>query len=101
MAEIKVEVVFALADKQQLTAVTLPDGATVSDAIAASLVAQIFPEQDLDVLDVGVWGRSVTREHVLADGDRVEIYRALALDPREARRQLALTGRTMSGTVKN
>jgi len=97
VAEIQVEVVFATADQQRLISITLPDGATVGDAIAESSIARHFPEHNLDALEVGVWGRLVTRDHVLSDGDRVEIYRALELDPREARRRLALAGKTMGG----
>ena len=96
-ADIQVEVVFATADRQQLTSVSLPYDATVDTAIAKSLIARHFPEHNLDALEVGVWGRLVTRDHVLSDGDRVEIYRALELDPREARRRLALAGKTMGG----
>lgn len=96
-ADIHVEVVFATADQQQLIAVSLPRDATVDTAIANSSIAGYFPEHNLDMLQVGVWGRLVTRDHVLSDGDRVEIYRALELDPREARRQLALSGQTMGG----
>ena len=96
-ADIQVEVVFATATQQQLCSVTLPCGATAADAIAESSIARHFPEHNLDVLQVGVWGRLVTRDQALSDGDRVEIYRALELDPREARRQLALAGQTMGG----
>jgi hypothetical protein len=94
-ADIQVEVVFATANRQQLIAVSLPCDATVDTAIAKSSIARYFPEHNLDALQVGVWGRLVARDHVLSDGDRVEIYRALELDPREARRQLALSGQTM------
>ena len=99
--DIHVEVVFALAEKQKLTAMTLSRGATVADAIAESSIFKDFPGENLEQLTVGVWGRVVTREHVLSDGDRVEIYRALQLDPRHARRQLALLGRTMADRKKN
>ncbi|MGB5333585.1 MAG: RnfH family protein [Woeseiaceae bacterium] len=101
MADIQVEVVFAGADSQCLIAVTMVRGATVADAIAKSGMVQKFPEEDLDKLQAGVWGQPVQRNHVLSDGDRVEIYRELALDPREARRQLALLGRTMGQTHKD
>ncbi len=100
MAELKVEVVFALSEKQCLVALSLPSGATVADAIAASSLAQSFPGENLDPLEVGIWGRVVTRDTVLSDGDRVEIYRTLEQDPREARRQLALVGRTMGNRSK-
>ncbi|MBT8102089.1 MAG: RnfH family protein [Gammaproteobacteria bacterium] len=101
MADIQVEVVFARADRQQLTQVTLAEGATVAEAIVESCIARQFPDDDLDVLQVGVWGRPVARTHVLSDGDRVELYRELELDPREARRQLALSGKTMGSAAKD
>ena len=99
-ASIRVEVVFALPDKQRLVAVTLPTGATVADAISQSSMSRQFPDERLDDLEVGVWGRHVTRDHILSDGDRVEVLRPLELDPREARRQLALLGQTMGNTPK-
>lgn len=100
MGDIQVEVVFALPHKQRLVAVTLPIGATVADAISESSISRHFPDDSLGDLEVGVWGRHVTREHVLSDGDRVDILRPLKLDPREARRQLALLGQTMGNTPK-
>ncbi len=100
MAEITVEVVFGIAEKQQLATITLPSGATVADAIVQGSIAHEFPEHDLHALSVGVWGHEVTRECVLSDGDRVEIYRPLKMDPREARRHLALAGQTMGGRTK-
>ena len=93
---INVEVVFALADVQVLVNVTLQDGATVADAITSSGLEERFEEQNLDALQAGIWGRPVDREQRLDDGDRVELYRALQRDPREARRQLARSGMTMS-----
>lgn len=101
MEEISIEVVFAAAEKQQLVTVTLPNGATVAEAIAQSSIASSFPQHDLRSLSVGVWGHEVTREHVLSDGDRIEIYRPLNMDPREARRQFALAGQTMTGRPKD
>ena len=101
MADIRVEIVFASAAKQRLIAVTLGRGATVADAISESSIAKQFPTENLDELQVGVWGHLVERNYVLSDGDRVEIYRALEMDPRQARRQLALLGRTMGQTSKD
>ena len=91
-----VEVVFALPDTQSLLQVSLPQGATVADAIETSDIAALFPDVNIDRLPTGVWGHPVDRGQELNDGDRVEIYRELKIDPREARRRLALTGRTMS-----
>jgi uncharacterized protein len=96
--DIEVEVVFASPEKQLLHKVSVPTGATVNDVIAASGVQQAFPEQNWIEPRCGIWGKEVSRATVVAAGDRVEIYRPLKLDPREARRQLALSGRTMGST---
>jgi putative ubiquitin-RnfH superfamily antitoxin RatB of RatAB toxin-antitoxin module len=82
----QVEVVFALAEKQVLRAVELPEGATVAEVIEASNIAQQFPGIDLGKLPSGVWGKRVERSYVVRDGDRVELYRSLENEPREARR---------------
>jgi len=80
----RVEVVFALADKQELLVVELPDGSTVAAAIEMSRLARQFP--DIDTLQAGVWGKPTARGHVVREGDRIELYRPLEMDPRDARR---------------
>jgi len=80
---------------QSLLSLQLPDGATVADAIEQSGIASQHSGIEFDALPTGVWGRVVDRTHRLRDGDRVEIYRELKIDPRDARRQLALAGQTM------
>lgn len=94
-ATIDVEVVYALPERQELVTVTLPAGAAISDAIAASGLAERVQGVELGRQPVGIWGRRVTANHRLADGDRVEIYRPLRMDPREARRTLAAHGKAM------
>jgi putative ubiquitin-RnfH superfamily antitoxin RatB of RatAB toxin-antitoxin module len=69
--------------------VELDAGATALDAIRASGVLQRFTEIDVSTQAIGVWGRICALDARLADGDRVEIYRALAVDPKEARRRRA------------
>jgi len=98
--EIKVEVVYAGTETQQLVGLMLSRGARVRDAIEKSGIATHFPDDDLDALEVGVWGRIATRDDLLENGDRVEIYRPLAMDPREARRRLAAAGETMASSDK-
>ncbi|MCO5111395.1 MAG: RnfH family protein [Burkholderiaceae bacterium] len=64
--------------------VTVPQGATVADALAAS------SQQGLTLWPgaaCGVWGRVVGLDWVLRAGDRVEMYRPLTVDPKTARRQ--------------
>lgn len=82
----RVEVVFALADRQELLVVELPDGSTADVAIEKSRLARQFPDVDFDALQAGIWGKPITRSHVVKEGDRVELYRPLEMDPREARR---------------
>jgi uncharacterized protein len=84
-----VEVVFALPEEQVLVALLLEEGATIEDAVAASGLYGRFPNHDLKSFDTGIWGRVVARAHVLRSGDRVELYRPLRLDPRDARRERA------------
>jgi len=97
MAEqVQVEVVFALPEKQVLLVVAVDHGATIADAIAAANLAETFPDESLRDLETGVWGHPAARDHRVEDGDRVELYRPLQRDPREARRELAQSGQTMS-----
>lgn len=86
---LNVEAVFALPDRQELVRLELDVGATVADALQASGFRHKFPDLDFENLKSGVWGRLVSQSHRLQEGDRVEFYRALERDPREARRELA------------
>ena len=90
--ELTVEIAFGTAESQSLLSVSLPPGASVADAIAASDIATQFPDIDFNELQAGVWGERVARSHRLRDGDRVEIYRPLLIDPMQARR-IRATGR--------
>ncbi len=97
MNEISVELVFALPEKQLLLSTSVPAGTVVHELLQVEELRQSFPDYSVTGLAVGIWGCEVAGDRVLKDGDRVEIYRPLELDPREARRQLALVGKTMSG----
>ncbi len=96
--KIGVEVVFAAPDRQELVALELEQGATTADAIRESGLQGLFGQVDLDALQVGIWGRVVERETVLNDGDRVELYRPLERDPKDARRELARVQRLGSSS---
>ena len=100
-ATIDVEIVFALPEKQLLVPLTMQEGATVADAIDASALESNFPEFDLAQCAVGIWGQLAERDRVLANGDRVELYRTLQMDPREARRRLAAAGKTMRRSAQD
>jgi putative ubiquitin-RnfH superfamily antitoxin RatB of RatAB toxin-antitoxin module len=96
MPDIEIEVVFALPEKQSLQTLRIEAGVTVGGVIEKSGLLAAFPDQSLAEMTLGVWGREVEKSRIVKAGDRIEIYRPLQLDPREARRQLALIGRTMS-----
>lgn len=85
----RVEVVYALPDQQALVQVELDGGATVADAVRASGLAERFPEIDPDHGPFGIFSQSCDPNRLLRAGDRVEIYRALQVDPKTARRRRA------------
>jgi putative ubiquitin-RnfH superfamily antitoxin RatB of RatAB toxin-antitoxin module len=86
---ISVEVAFATPDAQVLITVKLAAGSDVECALALSGIYDRFPDHDLRGCATGVWGRVVPRNRQLRNGDRVELYRPLRLDPRDARRERA------------
>lgn len=89
MAELKIQVCYAMADSSTLLELTLPADSTVKQAIDCSGVLALFPEIDLSVQKVGVFGKLKPLDANLHDGDRIEIYRALQADPMESRRRRA------------
>ena len=92
---IRVEVALALPDEQILVGMSIENAATIADAIAKSGLVERFSAQQINAMQVGVWGRPASRDLQLKDGDRVELYRPLQRDPRDARRELAQSGLTM------
>lgn len=97
MAEptIFVEVAVALPSRQSLIALTLPAGATASEAIAAARVFETHAELDASRCGLGLFGRVVRGDHPLRDGDRVEVLRPLTHDPKSRRRQRARQGQSI------
>ena len=92
---ISVEVVYALAQKQELFAVKIADGATVRQAIEASGVLQKYPEIDLAKNKLGIFAKLAKPEAMIRHRDRIEIYRPLIADPKEVRKQRAAEGKVM------
>ncbi len=86
---VAVEVAYARPDKQVVIPLRVPAGTTLAAAIERSGIERRFPEIDWTVNTVGVFGRRADPGAVVRDGDRVEIYRPLRVDPKEARRQRA------------
>ncbi len=85
---LRVEVVYAEPDRQWRHELQLAAGSTIRQAVEAAIASGALPRVG-DEVACGVFGRRVPLDAVLADGDRVEIYRPLALDPKEARRRRA------------
>lgn len=87
----RVEVAYALPDKQRIVAIEVEEGCTVFEAAQRSGIVAFFPEIDLTQAAMGIFGRVVEqpREERLREGDRVEIYRPLVIDPKEARKARA------------
>ena len=80
---VHVRVVFALPNEQHLFDVELPEGATIEQAIQASGVLGWYPEIDLRVQKVGVFGQLATMSTKVNNGDRIEIYRPCYPSARE------------------
>jgi hypothetical protein len=93
MGTIRIEVVYALPDGEDAVSVQVAPGASLADAITASGMLERHPEIDLARNRIGVFGKVVKPDAPVAAGDRVEIYRPLAMDPKEARRRRALRKR--------
>ena len=87
--EIRVEVVYATSTRQVVKTLTLPAGSTVEAAIRASGLLEEFPQIDLGINRAGVFGEMVSLDEGLKGGERVEVYRPLIADPKEARRHRA------------
>jgi hypothetical protein len=87
--QITVNVVYAEPERQLVRRVTLPVGSTVMQAIEASGIAQAVAGLVIDQERLGIFSRKAVPDQVLGEGDRVEIYRPLTLDPKEARRRRA------------
>ncbi len=92
MASIQVEVVYARRERQELVSLSLAAGATVTDALRSVADRPPFDQLDLARAPVGIFGDRVGGDRVLQHGDRVEVYRPLQIDPREARRLRAQAG---------
>ena len=82
---IKIEVAYALEDIQYLFSESVEEGATVIEALKDSKLLKELPGLVID--KVGIFGKLVTHETVLREGDRIEVYRPLKVDPRDRRRQ--------------
>jgi putative ubiquitin-RnfH superfamily antitoxin RatB of RatAB toxin-antitoxin module len=92
---IEIEVAYARPQRQRIVTLQVRAGSSVRDALRQSRLGDEFAEIDMQHCPVGVFGREITDDYVIKAGDRIEIYRPLERDPRDARRELAARGLTM------
>ena len=82
-----IEIVYAVPEMQHRLHLEMPEGASVRDALEAVARIEPFSEMALETLTIGIFGRIVGLDERLGPEDRVEIYRPLLVDPKEARRR--------------
>ncbi|MCG2582631.1 MAG: RnfH family protein [Marinobacter sp.] len=84
---IRVEVAYARPDRQEIISLKVPMGTTALEAVKQSGIVAVFPEVDPDNTDMGIFGKAIKSPagHELREGDRVELYRPLKIDPKQAR----------------
>ncbi len=94
-AQLKVEVAYATEMNQQILELMVSPGTTLEQAVEQSGIKRLFPEIDLGVNKVGIFGKLGKKTAEIKAGDRVEIYRPLIADPKEVRRKREAEGKKM------
>ncbi|MBB3142527.1 RnfH family protein [Halomonas organivorans] len=98
MPTLGVEVAFALPSRQRIVELSVPEGTTARQAVVLARLEEQFPELSAATFaqaDLGIFGRALRDPdaHVLREGDRVEVYRGLEVDPKAARAARAARAR--------
>lgn len=96
-ARLRATVVYCARDRQWIVGVEVPAGSTLRDAVVASGLPQRVPGLDPAALDLGVFNSLREPDEPVREGDRIEIYRPLAIDPKEARRIRAAVRKRPAG----
>ena len=86
---IEIQVVFATGSMQLVISLEVAKGTTIAESVEQSGIRAQFPEEDIGQLKFGIWNKVRSSNEVVSEGDRVEIYRPLEADPKEARRRRA------------
>ncbi len=92
-APIRVQIAYAEADRAIVKTMRLAAGSRIAEALRLAALDPDFSGIDLIHAPVGIFGRVASAEDELQDGDRIEIYRPLAADPKAARRARAQQAR--------
>ncbi len=96
-ATVRATVVYCAPDRQWIVGVEVPAGSTLRDAVNASGLPARVPQLDLAALDLGVFNRLRNPDEPVREGDRIELYRPLVIDPKQARRIRAEVRRHRKG----
>ena len=83
----KIQVVYAIPQRQAVVNVELAEGGTVQQALARSGLLARFPDIDLTKQKVGIFGKVAALDAVVEDGARIEIYRPITADPKTVKRR--------------
>jgi hypothetical protein len=95
-APVRIEIVYAEPHRAIVKALSLAAGSCIADALQLAAHDPDFSGVDLVNSPLGVFGRAAVRQYVLKEGDRIEIYRPLAADPKAARRSRVQQARKKS-----
>lgn len=85
--KIKIEVAYARPDLQKILSISVPVGTSVFEAARVSGIDKTFPEIDFATIDMGIFGKVVKdpKNQEIREGERIELYRPLIIDPKQAR----------------
>lgn len=89
----RISVVYALPERQAIAEIEVAEGTTVAEAVAQSGLSRQFPDIDAQPLACAIYGRAVAMASIVRGGDRIEILRALLIDPKEGRRSRVASAR--------
>ena len=96
----KIEIAYATLQKQRILLVDVEPGTMAEQAVKLSSIIESFPEIDMNHLKLGIFGKAIKSDHILEEGDRIEIYRPLVADPKEVRRQKAAADKKAKAALK-
>lgn len=92
---IMIEVAYAKPERQLILVLEAEPGITAKEAVMRSGILDEFPEIDIETAKLGIFGKAAPASTVLKPMDRVEIYRPLIADPKEARKKRAAEGKQL------
>ena len=92
-APLRIEIAYAEPQRAVVKSLRLPAGACVADALRLAELDADFSAVDFANSAIGIFGKLSRRDQLLRQGDRIEIYRPLSADPKEARRARAREAR--------